>query len=63
MKTILSPLKLKRKTVESSGNWDGLDLVVSLPAGWAWEDLKMRQLTRVVASERKAVADVAQKGG
>ena len=42
---LLSPSDFKKRTGETPEDWDGLDIVLSLPAGWDWQDLKMRNLT------------------
>jgi hypothetical protein len=43
-KVVLTPSEFKKRSGESPENWDGLDIVISLPAGWEWDDLKMRNL-------------------
>jgi len=42
---VLSPSDFKTRSGETPKDWDGLDIVISPPAGWDWKDLKMRNLT------------------
>ena len=41
---VLSPSDFKDKDGESPKDWSNLDIVISLPGGWQWPDLKMREL-------------------
>ena len=43
-KVVLAPSDFKARTRETPTDWDGLDIVISLPGGWEWPDLKMREL-------------------
>ena len=44
-----SPSDFKNRDGETPDDWDDLDIVISLPAAWEWEDLKMRDLMWVKA--------------
>ena len=44
-KIVLSPSDFKTRTGETPKSWDGLDIVITPPAGWAWENLQLRNLT------------------
>ena len=41
---VLAPSDFKNGTGETPTDWDGLDIVISPPAGWDWQDLKLRNL-------------------
>lgn len=42
---VLSPSDFKTRSGETPKSWDGLDIVITPPASWAWEDLQLRNLT------------------
>jgi len=43
-KIVLTPSDFKKRAGETPKDWADLDFVISLPAGWEWEDLEMRNL-------------------
>ncbi len=44
-KVVLAPSDFKNRDGEAPTDWDALDLVISPPPGWDWQDLKLRNLT------------------
>ena len=42
---VLSPSDFRNRNGETLKDWNGVDIVISLPRDWTWRDLKMRNLT------------------
>ena len=48
---VLPPSDFKTRTGETPKSWDGLDIVITPPAGLEWSDLKMRNLKWIKADQ------------
>ena len=48
---MLSPSDFNKRTGEAPTDWSGLDLSISPPAGWNWDDLKLRNLRWIKAGQ------------
>ena len=48
---VLSPSDFRNKNGDTLKDWNDVDIVISLPRDWSWQDLKVRNLTWLNSGE------------